>query len=249
MDREQAPAITQRTARTCRLAVADVLLDRLLHDLKQPLNLVRVTAQDVRIDLRKERLDLQSLPKSMRDIEEGIDTVVRRVDQLRIFLRGDSEADVVSAADPNAVCHTVAERARSAFADVAVAEVLQPHLPWVPIGPSALEQALWELLDNGVRAARQQVKQRPEVTLSTARRDAQTVIAVTDNGGGIAESMGARIFEPFLTSEPRHAGMGLALALAIVQRAGGQLTLVGPTPDGTVFEILLPTSSVPTPEA
>ena len=51
------------------LAASGRLLQRLLHDLKQPLNFIRVVAQDVRLDVERERLDLQALPASMSEID------------------------------------------------------------------------------------------------------------------------------------------------------------------------------------
>ncbi len=65
-------------------------LDRLLHDLKQPLNLVRVIAQDVRLDERKGRLDLTALPARMLEIERAVDDVVERLDQIRVLLGGSA---------------------------------------------------------------------------------------------------------------------------------------------------------------
>ncbi len=62
-------------------------LDRLLHDLKQPLNLVRVIAQDVRLDERKGRLDRGELPARMLEIERAVDDAVQRLGELRALLR------------------------------------------------------------------------------------------------------------------------------------------------------------------
>jgi len=67
-------------------ADAAARLDRLLHDLKQPLNLVRVIAQDVRLDERKGRLDRATLPDRMLEIERAVDDVVQRLGQLRAFV-------------------------------------------------------------------------------------------------------------------------------------------------------------------
>ena len=62
--------------------VSDALAD-FLHDLKQPLNLIKVIAQDVRLDVKKNRLSLETLPDSMTEIESSIDTLVSQIDEYR----------------------------------------------------------------------------------------------------------------------------------------------------------------------
>ena len=58
-------------------------MSELLHDMKQPLNLIKVIAQDVRLDVRKNRLQLDTLSDSMTEIEETIDKVISQIENLR----------------------------------------------------------------------------------------------------------------------------------------------------------------------
>lgn len=62
-------------------------LDAMLHDLKQPMNVIRIMAQGVRLDVAKNRLDVESLPETMRDIEKAVDELVSRIDQTRDILK------------------------------------------------------------------------------------------------------------------------------------------------------------------
>ena len=66
--------------------LGDALAD-FLHDLKQPLNLIKVIAQDVRLDVSKNRLDVNTLPGSMKDIEASIDRLVSQIDEYRQKVR------------------------------------------------------------------------------------------------------------------------------------------------------------------
>ncbi len=54
----------------------------LLHDLKQPLNLIRVVAQEIRLDVRKGRLEAEALPERMLEIEHAVDQAVAAIDRL-----------------------------------------------------------------------------------------------------------------------------------------------------------------------
>lgn len=69
--------------RDTRESVFDDALADFLHDLKQPLNLIKVIAQDVRLDVKKNRLQLDTLPGSMAEIESSIDHLVSQIDEYR----------------------------------------------------------------------------------------------------------------------------------------------------------------------
>ena len=71
---------------TMENALNKTKLDGLLHDLKQPLNLIRVMAQEIKLDIAKDRLELQTLPENMKHIMEAVDETVNRIERLRASL-------------------------------------------------------------------------------------------------------------------------------------------------------------------
>lgn len=124
---------------------------------------------------------------------------------------------------------------------------LTPHLvtPVQPVfgvsEPSALKQALLNLLDNAAKYAAgtgplsiEIIDQRPSI-----------FVRVADHGPGVASAMRERIFEPFvqggqtLTDKSPGVGLGLSLARGMLRQAGGDLVLVS-SARGAVFEIRLP---------
>jgi signal transduction histidine kinase len=75
---------------------------------------------------------------------------------------------------------------------------------------------------------------------------ARLVILLTDEGPGVAESVRARVFEPFAThGKKRGTGLGLAVTRRFVEEHGGVVSLLpGPHPEGrgACFRIELPLS-------
>ncbi len=67
-------------------------------------------------------------------------------------------------------------------------------------------------------------------------------LAVADTGGGIADTMIDRIFEPFVTTKRDGAGYGLGLSTVreIVNTLDGDITVDSELGRGTTFTILLP---------
>jgi two-component system, OmpR family, sensor kinase len=76
-----------------------------------------------------------------------------------------------------------------------------------------------------------------QVEISVARNDGHVVIAVSDDGTGIADGDAERIFEPGV-SAGGGAGLGLPLARRLARAAGGDVVAV-PRRGGRV-ELRLP---------
>ncbi len=178
---------------------------------------------------------------ALSESREGLVRIASVVRDLRSFARPDSPS--VYAADLNA----------SLAATVRIARTLCPAgvnlneeygaIPAVVCAPGQINQVLLNLLTNAVQA----VGQRGNVLVSTTS-DAQWVtISVTDNGVGMDETTLARLGEPFFTTRPIGAGMGLGLAVSmgIVERHGGQLEFSSSPGAGTTARLHLPITMPP----
>jgi signal transduction histidine kinase len=64
-----------------------------------------------------------------------------------------------------------------------------------------------------------------------AARPRNVEIRVVDSGPGIPDELGARIFEPFVSSKETGLGLGLPICRRIVEAHGGAIT-AGNAPDG-----------------
>ena len=72
--------------------------------------------------------------------------------------------------------------------------------------------------------------------------DVQIHIRYIDNAGGIPQAIREKIFEPFFTTKEvgKGTGIGLAIAQRIVQEHSGTISVSGPRPGETQFDISLP---------
>ncbi|MBI3015025.1 MAG: response regulator [Candidatus Tectomicrobia bacterium] len=107
---------------------------------------------------------------------------------------------------------------------------------------SDLRQVLANMILNSVQA----MSQRGEITLRTACAQGEVLIEVRDNGLGMGPGTLKRIFEPFYTTRgSAGSGLGLSIAMGIVQRHGGSIRVQSQPGGGTTFTISLP----PAPES
>jgi PAS domain S-box-containing protein len=70
-----------------------------------------------------------------------------------------------------------------------------------------------------------------------------TIIAVEDNGPGIAEADRARIFQPFFTTRSRGSGLGLSIVQKIVLHHNGRVSVDSAATGGARIQLTLPRAS------
>ncbi len=134
-------------------------------------------------------------------------------------------------------------RDRAAQADMAVELELGGDCPEVLADPGAVEQILFNLVDNACKYATAATDRRIHVEVG---RDAgQVVLRVRDHGPGVDPTDARRMFSPFSKSAQRAAvsapgvGLGLALSRRLARAMGGELEHEGRGP-GASFALRLP---------
>ncbi|HZA15078.1 MAG TPA: ATP-binding protein [Myxococcaceae bacterium] len=78
------------------------------------------------------------------------------------------------------------------------------------------------------------------VEVRVARRGAEAIVEVADNGPGIRWEDRPRVLEPYYTTKSGGSGLGLAIAARIAQEHGGRLEVGGDYGRGATFTLVLP---------
>jgi signal transduction histidine kinase len=93
---------------------------------------------------------------------------------------------------------------------------------------------IWNLLANGLHAARERVAVRLRAT------PAGVEARVADDGAGMTPEVLARCFEPFRTTKAQGTGLGLAICKRIIEAHGGAIRIESAPGDGAVASFTLP---------
>ena len=129
---------------------------------------------------------------------------------------------------------------------------LAPDVPEVLADRSHIEHLLASVADN----ARQAMPGGGRVTIDTAHvnderpggspmRHGFARVRIRDTGTGIARDIVDRVFDPFFTGSVggQHAGLGLAVVHAIMERWGGQADVASSPGAGTTVTLLFPAAA------
>ena len=109
-------------------------------------------------------------------------------------------------------------------------------IPPVDHDPNQINQVLLNLLLNAI----QSMDQPGAVRVSLETEGDDVLIAVADEGKGIAPENLSHIFRPFFTTKGHGTGLGLSLARRTVEAHGGQIDVTSEVGKGSRFEIRLP---------
>ena len=102
--------------------------------------------------------------------------------------------------------------------------------------PRKVEQVLLNLVQNALEASPTGAMVEIE-----ASHDSEGVqVRVLDRGPGVAAELGARAFEPGVTSKTQGSGLGLTIARALARQHGGDLDLAAREGGGCVAVLRLP---------
>lgn len=119
------------------------------------------------------------------------------------------------------------------------------HSELPPLEITGDSERLAQVVTNLLTNALQYNKSDGEVRLSLKSEGGLTVLTVTDTGQGIAAENLPRIFGRFFRADESrtgsgNAGLGLAIAKAIVEAHGGTIEVASEAGTGTTFSVRLP---------
>lgn len=254
--RHQARLAIEQSA---KLVTLGEITTGIAHEISQPLNVIRMAAQNALAEIEP---DAELPPSETPPMNEGelrtfvaakLHRVIAQVDRaasiiarMRIFSRSTREGR--RAFDVRDACQNATALVRQQFQRNGI-EIRTSFAdePLMVMGyQPTLEQVVVSLLVNA-RDSLLAAGQYRKLVQVTAERSSQggVVILVSDNGPGVPSAIRERIFEPFFTTKPvgEGTGLGLATSYGVVRDAGGMLSLV-PEGPGATFRIELPAAAL-----
>lgn len=215
--------LKQRRERESRLMQVDATLAVVAHEINQPLAAIVMNGSTGLKVLGRSGQQINTLEEILEDIVRDGRRVSDIVGGIRnLFKRDDQAREHVSL--EGLITDTLAFMSNDLDARHVVIET-------PTIGPTAtvhgdrtqLQQLLLNLITNAMEAMDSVGARDRRIRVATERQGADIRVTVEDSGPGIDPKIQDAVFDPFVSTKAKGAGLGLSICRTIVEAHGGQV--------------------------
>jgi len=226
-----------------RLAYVGTLASGLAHEIRNPLNAIKLNVELLEAELAEAGGDAGSGGPDREKLLKRLGRIRREADQLQSIL-----SEFLAFARPPRMELMVTDLNRyledliefyepeCRRAGIVVRRDFARGAYPVRIDPAQFKNVILNLLVN----AREAVGEQGEIAVSTRELEHEVEIRVADNGGGVPPELSEKVFEVFFSTKEQGTGLGLAIARRIVEEHGGRLALENHPGRGAEFVVRLP---------
>jgi len=222
---------------TERLAIVGRFARSIVHDLKNPLNIIGLTAEMAFMD----RATPEMRQRASAGIRKQVDIITDLISEILDFTQGAQTDFLLTRADYGAFVNYVLDELGSEARLKGVTIELEnpPPAVEVVIHPKRLRRVFCNLVHNATDA----MPEGGKIVLRFQTTDTEVVTEIEDGGLGIAPEIAGRLFEAFATYGKAHGtGLGLSICKRIIQDHQGWISARNQPGRGAVFCFGLPRS-------
>jgi len=223
-----------------RLAAMGEMLSNIAHQWRQPLNELAIMVQTLRLEYDDKLLDGERIDafsddsmKTIRHMSQTINTFRDFFKQNRAVQQFDLSIAIMATAD--------LLQASLQAAGISLTLDLQPGC-LLQGQPNDLSQVVLNLCNNARDILQARAVHDPVIRVTSQRVQGGVEIRIEDNGGGIADEVIDKIFDPYFTTKHKSQGTGLGLYISkkVIEGSFNGTIDVNSTSRGACFRIVIP---------
>jgi signal transduction histidine kinase len=226
-----------------RLALVGRFVSSIVHDLKNPLNIIGICA------------DMACMPTAAPESREiakvrirtQVDRISNMVNELLEFTQGSQTNFVLAPVEYKVFVDQLIEEIRQevALKSVKVEYINRPPAVTLRIDPQRLSRVFHNLMGNAADA----MSGGGTIKLQFNWNGQEMVTEVQDSGKGIPPQISDRLFQAFATfGKPNGTGLGLSICKKIVQDHKGKIYARNVPGGGALFGFTLPALAAAEPK-
>lgn len=215
-----------------RLLTIGALTHSLVHEIRNPLNIIKTSASVIRKDLAQQQKN-HELIDYMIDEVDRIDDLMNQLLSLEGKAKTENQKEDIAAIIRQVIALFDAKLKKSGVSlewddTAAGAKIL--------CNKNQIKQVLINVLLNAIQASRE----GGHITIQTQTEPNKYAIAIRDSGKGMTEAELRRLFEPFYTTKETGLGLGLLIVKRIIEQHKGHINITSQKNEGTTVHITLP---------
>lgn len=216
-----------------KLASAGRLVQTLAHEVRNPLNNINLSVEQLLHDLEsnsENNIYLDIIQRNSKRIGDIITELLNSSRPAEMSMEKKPLQAVMDESIGIALDRLTLQRVKL--------QIRYSNEPaWIMADPAKLKIAFLNIIINAIEAM-QEEKGLLEIVVDTNNHN--HIVKINDNGSGISEENLSRLFEPYFTSKRNGLGLGLAATLNILQSHKARIEVASALGRGTFFTITFP---------
>lgn len=218
-----------------RLTLVGRFARSIIHDLKNPLSIIGLTAELIGSPNATPEFRQQATGR----IRNQVERINELIGEILEFAQGSGRAVALAAVDYAGFVQQVVEELRAELELKGVAIHLENEPPPVPmrVDPARLRRVFHNLLHNAADI----MPSGGIVLLRFTLKEGRVITEIEDTGPGIAPEIAPKLFEPFATfGKKAGTGLGLSICKRIIEDHQGRIWSESKPGRGAIFIFSIP---------
>lgn len=233
--REQDRILAQQT----KMAMMGEMLDVIAHQWKQPLSVIKLSADEMHYYSKEEKVDYEYLDKVSLRVQSQVDHLVETIDEFRDFFR---PKDTLKSENIKQILDSSIRILKDELLKNTIEIKFSGDMNLcAKLIPNEFKHIIINLINNAKDQfiANKTINRSIHFELESKKQYA--IIKVSDNGGGIPTEYLNKIFEANFTTKKQEFGTGIGLYMTrnILEKIGSSIDAVN-TKYGAQFRIRIP---------
>jgi len=212
-----------------RMSVIGELTSRLVHDLKNPLGVISMTTQMMKMETSDEKglNRIEKIDESYNSIMKQIQDVLDYIKEGKFTFRETLLSGIISKAIK--------------MTEIPDEVKLNQELKEITISADSLK--LQVVFSNLLKNAVEAIEDKGEINIRVEDMEDKVKIEFEDSGPGIPPKVLGEIFDPTFSTKPTGTGLGLVSCKKIIEQHNGEIKIKN---NPTTFTVILPKESMET---
>jgi PAS domain S-box-containing protein len=215
-----------------KLAAAGRLVRTIAHEVRNPLNNITLSVEQMQQDIKDEGMQLYMniIQRNGKRISDLISELLNTSRPSENTLEKQTLQTILDDVIAASIDRLTLKRIKL--------QVSYPNtMQQVMADREKLKLALLNIVINAIEAMEEHVGQ---LSIGIHHSNESVILTIADNGSGISEENITRLFEPYFTQKRNGVGLGLTFTLNIIQAHKATIEVTSKHGEGTTFTITFP---------